>query len=63
MTHPMNAAADTDDSTLLAAHAHQGDEGAFAELVRRRIGLVYSVALRQCRGDLCEVGRGVPAEP
>src|SRR5436189_6158722 len=40
-----------EDSELLRRYAREGSEAAFAELVRRRIGLVYSVALRQTRGD------------
>jgi RNA polymerase sigma factor (sigma-70 family) len=40
-----------EDSELLRRYAEEGSEAAFAELVRRRIGLVYSVALRQTRGD------------
>jgi RNA polymerase sigma factor (sigma-70 family) len=41
----------TEDSELLRLYAEAGSQDAFAELVRRRIGLVYSVALRQTRGD------------
>src|SRR5256885_2316272 len=41
-----------EDSDLLREYASTGSEVAFAELVRRRIGLVYSVALRQTRGDV-----------
>jgi RNA polymerase sigma factor (sigma-70 family) len=40
-----------EDSDLLRRYAADGLEAAFAELVRRRIGLVYAVALRQTRGD------------
>lgn len=40
-----------EDSDLLRRYASTGSEEAFAEIVRRRIGLVYSVALRQTRGD------------
>jgi RNA polymerase sigma factor (sigma-70 family) len=40
-----------EDSELLRRYADERAEVAFAELVRRRIGLVYSVALRQTRGD------------
>lgn len=36
----------TEDIDLLRDYAHNGSEAAFAELVRRRIGLVYSVAFR-----------------
>src|SRR5258708_4834441 len=35
-----------EDSELLRRYAETGAENAFAEIVRRRIGLVYSVALR-----------------
>ena len=40
-----------EDSELLRRYAEDGSQDAFAELVRRRIGLVYSVALRQTGGD------------
>src|SRR5215212_8803756 len=40
-----------EDSDLLRRYAESSSQDAFAELVRRRIGLVYSVALRQTRGD------------
>src|SRR4051794_34800298 len=40
-----------DDSELLRRYAGTGDEAAFAELVRRRLGVVYHAALRQCGGD------------
>jgi RNA polymerase sigma factor (sigma-70 family) len=43
--------ASLEDSDLLRRYAADGSEAAFAELVRRRIGLVYAVALRQTRGD------------
>jgi RNA polymerase sigma factor (sigma-70 family) len=39
----------TEDAELLHCYAEGRSEDAFAELVRRRIGLVYSVALRQTR--------------
>jgi RNA polymerase sigma factor (sigma-70 family) len=39
------------DVELLRRYAAERDDGAFAELVRRRVNLVYSVALRQCGGD------------
>lgn len=40
-----------EDAELLRAYAEDRSEAAFAELVRRRIGLVYSVAFRQVSGD------------
>src|SRR5687767_10440566 len=40
-----------EDAELLRRYAEEKSETAFAELVRRRIGLVYSVALRRTRGD------------
>jgi RNA polymerase sigma factor (sigma-70 family) len=40
-----------EDGELLRRYAESGSEDSFAELVRRRIGLVYSVALRQTRHD------------
>lgn len=40
-----------EDSELLRRYADEGSETAFAELVRRRIGLVYAVALRHTHGD------------
>lgn len=40
-----------DDATDLRRFAEDGDEGAFAALVRRHLGLVYSAALRQLNGD------------
>ncbi len=40
-----------EDAELLRRYAEERSEGAFAELVRRRVGLVYSVAVRQCGGD------------
>jgi RNA polymerase sigma factor (sigma-70 family) len=39
------------DSDLLRRFAEEHADEAFAELVRRRIGLVYSAALRQVGGD------------
>ena len=41
----------TEDSELLRCYAEEKSETAFAELVKRRVGLVYSVALRQVGGD------------
>jgi RNA polymerase sigma factor (sigma-70 family) len=41
-----------DDAELLRQYARDRAEPAFAELVRRRIDLVYSVAVRQCGGDI-----------
>ena len=38
-----------EDKELLAAHANEGSETAFATLVERHISLVYSSALRQTR--------------
>ena len=37
------------DADLLRAYAECGSEAAFAELVRRRVDLVYSAALRMVR--------------
>src|SRR5580704_8914415 len=42
----------TEDSELLRLYAESRSEEAFAELVRRRIGLVYAVALRRTGGDV-----------
>ena len=41
-----------EDSELLRRYAEERSERAFAELVKRRVGLVYSVAVRQCGGDV-----------
>src|SRR5690349_14349665 len=38
-----------DDSSLLKAFAHTGDERAFRELVERHVDLVYASARRQLR--------------
>lgn len=40
-----------DDAELLRRYAVERSEGAFAELVRRRLDLVYAIALRQVGGD------------
>ena len=40
-----------DDATLLRSYAVEGSQDAFAELVRRHLGLVYHAALRQTNGD------------
>lgn len=40
-----------DDHTLLRHYAEEGSEAAFTALVRRRVDLVYSVALRRTGGD------------
>jgi len=40
-----------EDSELLRRYVETGAEAAFAELVRRRIGRVYAVALRRAGGD------------
>ena len=41
----------TDDAELLRRYADEKSEEAFAEFVRRNLGLVYHAALRQCGGD------------
>ena len=41
----------SDDIELLRRYAFERSEEAFADLVRRHIGLVYSAALRQAQGD------------
>jgi RNA polymerase sigma factor (sigma-70 family) len=41
----------TDDSQLLRHYAEMRAEEAFAEVVRRHVDLVYSIALRQLNGD------------
>lgn len=41
-----------EDAELLRRYAAERSEAAFAELVRRRLDLVYSVALRQVGGDV-----------
>lgn len=40
-----------EDTELICRYAQERSEEAFSELVRRHIGLVYSVALRQTGGD------------
>ncbi len=40
-----------DDAQLLRRYALEGEEAAFAELVRRHVNFVYSAALRQLNGD------------
>jgi RNA polymerase sigma factor (sigma-70 family) len=40
-----------DDAELLGSYARERSESAFTELVRRRVDLVYSAALREARGD------------
>lgn len=40
-----------EDAELLRRYAEEKSEDAFAELVRRRIGLVYAVALRRTSGN------------
>lgn len=42
----------TDDSELLRRYVEERSESAFAELVQRKAGLVYSAALRQVGGDM-----------
>ena len=46
----------TDDSELLRRYVQERSESAFAELVQRKAGLVYSAALRQVGGDLFRAG-------
>lgn len=41
----------SDDTDLLTRYARDRSESAFAELVQRKAGLVYSAALRQVGGD------------
>jgi len=41
-----------DDATLLLGYARHRSEADFAELVRRHLGLVYGVALRELNGDV-----------
>lgn len=39
-----------EDAALLRLYAREGSEEAFAELVRRYFGLVYSAAIRRSNG-------------
>ncbi len=48
---PMIDATPTDDAALLRRYADACDEAAFAELVRRYLGLVYHAAFRQMGGE------------
>ncbi|HVU37766.1 MAG TPA: sigma-70 family RNA polymerase sigma factor [Opitutales bacterium] len=41
----------TPDNELLRLYTEQGDQAAFAEVVRRQVDLVYSAALRVVNGD------------
>lgn len=41
----------SDDSTLLGRYVRDGDEAAFAEVVRRHVDLVYGAALRKLKGN------------
>lgn len=40
-----------DDAALLVRYARDGDDAAFAEVVRRHMGWTYAVALRRVAGD------------
>src|SRR5262245_2018190 len=40
-----------DDAELLREYAQKGSEEAFAELVRRHVDFIHSVAMRWSRGD------------
>ena len=44
------------DAELLRCYLEDHSESAFAELVRRHIALVYSVALRRVGGDSHQAG-------
>lgn len=53
------------DADLLSAYAANGDEGAFAELVRRHLALVYFAAVRRTGGNVPlaeEIAQSVFAE-
>src|SRR5689334_14948838 len=41
----------TEDITLLREYVEKRSEAAFAELVQRRVGVVYAIALPQVGGD------------
>src|SRR5688572_11005876 len=49
-SHARTAGPD-DDASLLRRYAHEHSEAAFAQLVRRRIDLVFSAALRRSGGN------------
>ena len=48
---PQGAGERTNDAEFLRRYAEEGDEAAFAELVRRHVDLVYGAALRRTGGD------------
>ncbi len=65
MNMTLAATTTTDDATLLRRYAGERAEEAFAELVRRHIGLVHSAALRQVGGNTAsavDVTQGVFTE-
>ncbi|HEY1111763.1 MAG TPA: sigma-70 family RNA polymerase sigma factor, partial [Opitutaceae bacterium] len=47
----MNHIAVIDDPTLLRSYAAEGNDDAFAEIVRRHLSFVYATALRRLGGD------------
>ncbi len=52
----------TPDDQLLNRYVREGDEAAFAELVRRYVDMVYSAALRLTNGNAAmaqDVGQSV----